>query len=88
MEDVSHVQRNTTEIRNEITFKVQFKKSTIGMNFVSFRLSSHRFLIEGSHWVNNNNKFKVQYPMYIKIRLQWTIHKRGCILFLNMTIIK
>ena len=22
--------------------------------------------------------FKVQYPMYIEIRVQWTIHKMGC----------
>ena len=24
---------------------------------------------------NNNNIFKVQYPMYINIRVQWTVHK-------------
>ena len=30
--------------------------------------------------------FKVQYPMYIKIRVQWTIHKMG--ILNNMTIIK
>ena len=23
----------------------------------------------------NNNIFKVQYPMYINIRVQWTVHK-------------
>ena len=27
---------------------------------------------------NNNILFKVQYPMYIEIRVQWTIHKMGC----------
>ena len=37
---------------------------------------------------NNNNIFKVQYPMYISIRVQWTINNMGCIIYNNMTIIK
>ena len=26
---------------------------------------------------NNNNIYKVQYPMYIEIQVQWTIHTMG-----------
>ena len=32
--------------------------------------------------------FKVQYPMYINIRVQLTVHNMGCIIYNNMTIIK
>ena len=31
---------------------------------------------------------KVQYPMYINIQVQWTLHKMDCILKNYMTIIK
>ena len=28
----------------------------------------------------HNNIYLVQYPMYINIRVQWTVHKIGCII--------